>query len=136
MEPDARFGRKSKSKTFYGYKNHIAMTEEEIITAIEVTAGNEDDGKQLPSLVDKTKDQQITIEEVLADTAYSRKDNLSYLQKEKIKASIPQNPYLMALVKMILFSMIKKMMKSFALLVIQVLEKLKQEKLEQVKIHA
>lgn len=92
VEPDARFGRKSKSKTFYGYKNHIAMTEEEIITAIHVTAGNEDDGKQLQLLVNKTKDQQITIEEVLADTAYSRKDNLSYLQKEEIKASIPLNP--------------------------------------------
>ena len=42
----------------------------------------------------------------------------------------------MALVKMILFSMIKKMMKSFALPVIQVLEKPKQEKQEQVQIHA
>jgi transposase len=92
VEPDARFGRKSKSKTFYGYKNHIAMTEEEIITAIHVTPGNGDDGKQLQTLVNKTRNQQITVEEVLADTAYSGKDNLSYLQKEEIKASIPLNP--------------------------------------------
>jgi transposase len=92
VDPDARYGRKSKSKTFYGYKNHVAMTEEEIITAIHVTPGNEDDGKQLQTLVEKTKDQQLTIEEVLADTAYSGKDNLSYLQKEEIIASIPLNP--------------------------------------------
>jgi transposase len=92
IEPDARFGRKSKSKSFYGYKNHLAMTEEEIITAIHVTPGNEDDGKQLKTLVNKTTEQQITIEEVFADTAYSGKDNLNFLQKEEIKASIPLNP--------------------------------------------
>jgi transposase len=92
VDPDARFGRKSKSKTFYGYKNHIAMTEEEIITACHVTPGNEDDGKQLKDLVNKTRDQQLTVEEVLADTAYSGKDNLSFLQGEEIIASIPLNP--------------------------------------------
>ncbi|KYD07478.1 MULTISPECIES: transposase [Bacillati] len=79
VDTDARFGRKSKSRTFYGYKNHIAMTEEEIITAIHVTPGNEDDGKQLQTLVNKTREQQITIEEVHADTAYSGKENLSFL---------------------------------------------------------
>jgi hypothetical protein len=68
------------------------MTEEEIITAIHVTPGNEDDGKQLQTLVNKTTEQQITIDEVLADTAYSRKDNLPFLQTEEIKTSIPLNP--------------------------------------------
>ena len=92
VEPDARFGRKSKSRTFYGYKNHVAMTEEEIITAIHVTPGNVDDGKQLQTLVSKTRNQQLKIEEVLADTAYSGKDNLSFLQTDQIKASIPLNP--------------------------------------------
>ncbi|WP_142332993.1 IS1182 family transposase [Bacillus sp. AFS073361] len=92
VDPDARFGRKSKSRTFYGYKNHIAMTEEEIITAIHVTPGNEDDGKQLQTLVNKSTELQISIDEVLADTAYSRKDNLTFLQSEEIKASIPLSP--------------------------------------------
>jgi hypothetical protein len=92
VDPDARFGRKSRSRTFYGYKNHIAMTEEEIITAIHVTPGNEDDGKQLQTLVNKTIEQHITIDEVLADTAYSGEGNLSFLQTEEIKASIPLSP--------------------------------------------
>jgi transposase len=92
VDPDARFGRKSKSRTFYGYKNHIAMTEEEIITAIHVTPGNEDDGKQLQTLVNKTTEQHIMIDEILADTAYSGKGNLSFLQTEDIKASIPLSP--------------------------------------------
>jgi hypothetical protein len=57
------------------------MTEDEIITAVHVTPGNEDDGKQLKDLVNKTRNQQ-TIEEVLADTAYSGKDNVFYKKKK------------------------------------------------------
>jgi hypothetical protein len=45
IDPEARFGWKSNTKSFFGYKNHIAMTEEEIITAVEVTGGSTDDGK-------------------------------------------------------------------------------------------
>ncbi|WCK55919.1 IS1182 family transposase [Aneurinibacillus sp. Ricciae_BoGa-3] len=92
IDPDARFGRKSKNKSFYGYKNHIAMTEEEIITSVHVTPGNEDDGKQLKKLVNNTKEQELPIKEVLADTAYSAKENLTYLQEKVIVASIPLNP--------------------------------------------
>lgn len=32
IDPDARFGWKSQTKSFFGYKEHLAMTEEEIIT--------------------------------------------------------------------------------------------------------
>jgi hypothetical protein len=62
------------------------MTEKEIITSIHVTPGNKDDGKLLQTIVNKTIEQQLTIEKVLADTAYSGKDNLSFLQQEKITA--------------------------------------------------
>ncbi|WP_083388467.1 IS1182 family transposase [Anaerobacillus isosaccharinicus] len=92
VDPEARFGWKSKSRSFFGYKTHIAMTEEEIITSIKVTTGTSDDGKQLRELVDQTKEQGIELEEVLGDTAYSSKGNLSYLQEHDIKASIPLNP--------------------------------------------
>lgn len=68
------------------------MTEEEIITAVHVTPGNEVDGKHLLTLVNKTVEQELMIEEVLADTAYSSKENLRFLQKEEIDASIPLNP--------------------------------------------
>lgn len=97
------------------------MTEDEIITAVHVTPGNEDDGKQLKDLVNKTRDQQLTIEEVLADTAYSGKDNLSFLQKEEITASIPLNPAVYGtLVKKMYSNMTKKMMRLYVLPDIQV----------------
>ncbi|ECM9711831.1 transposase, partial [Salmonella enterica subsp. enterica serovar Infantis] len=76
IDPDARFGWKSSSKSFFGYKEHIAMTEEEIITALEVTPGSTDDGKQLPALLEQTTANGVTVNEIIADTAYSGKDNL------------------------------------------------------------
>jgi hypothetical protein len=51
IDPDARFGWKSSTKSFFDYKEHIAMTEEEIITAVEVNGGSSDDGKQFKELL-------------------------------------------------------------------------------------
>ena len=36
-DEDARFGHKTPTSTFYGYKNHLAMTEERLIAGISVT---------------------------------------------------------------------------------------------------
>ena len=36
-DKDARFGHKTATSTFYGYKNHLAMTEERLIAGITVT---------------------------------------------------------------------------------------------------
>jgi transposase len=92
IDPDARFGWKSNTKSFYGYKQHLAMTEEEIITAVEVTGGNEDDGKQLSKLVEDTIRTGVQVKKVTADTAYSGKDNLAALKSKEIQAVIPLNP--------------------------------------------
>jgi len=51
-DKDARFGRKSKTKKFYGYKDHIAMdADSKIITAVATTPGNVPDGDVLPKLI-------------------------------------------------------------------------------------
>jgi transposase len=92
IDPDARFGWKSSTKSFFGYKEHLAMSEEEIITAVVVTHGAADDGKQLPELFSATLKNGVEVEEVLADTAYSSSDNLKLLQQENVIATIPLNP--------------------------------------------
>lgn len=92
IDPDARFGWKSNTLSFFGYKEHVAMTEEEIITAIKVTWGSADDGKQLPKLLEQTKQAGIKIKEVIGDTAYSGKDNLQLLASRDIQAVIPLHP--------------------------------------------
>ncbi len=53
---DARTGHKTADTSFFGYKTHIAMTEERIITAATVTSGEKTDGKELPALVRKSRD--------------------------------------------------------------------------------
>ena len=55
-DKDARFGHKTATSTFYGYKNHLAMTEERLIAGISVTDGGAPDGQELPKLIEKAKE--------------------------------------------------------------------------------
>ncbi len=41
---------------YFGYKIHIGMTEERIITAATITSGEKTDGKELPELVWKGRE--------------------------------------------------------------------------------
>lgn len=43
-DENARIGHKSKDASFFGYKTHIAMSDEHIITAATVTSGEKGDG--------------------------------------------------------------------------------------------
>lgn len=55
-DQDARFGRKSDSKQFYGYKQHVIIdADSEIIEAVAVTPGNIKDEQIVAPLLDKTK---------------------------------------------------------------------------------
>ncbi len=92
IDTDAKKGYKSKDKAFYGYKTHIAMTEERIITGIEVTDGSQSDGIYLKPLIEKSKIPGLKIEEVIGDAAYSGKSNIEY--DEDIKIIAPLNPTL------------------------------------------
>lgn len=88
VDPDAKTGYKSESNSFFGYKSHIAMTEDRIITGIHVTSGEDSDGKHLERLVGQSRENQVTVKEVLADCAYGSKENLEYLEKEDVRAYI------------------------------------------------
>lgn len=91
-DKDARWGHKNKNFVFFGYKIHLLVdTETDIPIAIEVTPGNENDGKKLPTLVEqvKRKQPQIKIEKLIADKAYLDNENYIYLEKEGIEAYIP-----------------------------------------------
>lgn len=56
--------------SFFGYKTHIAMSEERIITAATVTTGEKNDGKQLERLIEKSKESGMEVETVIGDAAY------------------------------------------------------------------
>lgn len=73
---DAKVGHKTADTSFFGYKTHIAMTEERIITAATITSGEKTDGKELPALVRKSRDAGMPVETVIGDKAYSSRENI------------------------------------------------------------
>lgn len=84
-DQDAKIGHKTADTSFFGYKTHIAMTPERIITAAIVTSGEKHDGKQLQKLVEKTEANGIEVEAIIGDGAYSEKKNIEYCEKNNIK---------------------------------------------------
>ena len=78
-DEDAKTGYKSADTAFFGYKTHIAMTPERIITAATITSGEKPDGKELPELVKKSYKAGMSVENVIADRAYSGKDNNGFV---------------------------------------------------------
>lgn len=76
-DKDARVGHKTADSSFFGYKTHIAMTDERIITAATVTSGEKSDGAELAALVEKSRKTGLTVKSVIGDTAYSGKKNLA-----------------------------------------------------------
>ena len=84
-DQDAKIGHKTADTAFFGYKTHIMMSEERIITAATITTGEKTDGKQLKKLVRKTEKNGIELEAVIGDGAYSEEDNLKYCKNKKIK---------------------------------------------------
>jgi transposase len=73
---DAREGHKTADSSFFGYKTHLAMTEERIITAAVVTSGEKGDGPELPNLLKMRQENGIAVETIIGDSAYSGKENL------------------------------------------------------------
>lgn len=81
-DEDARIGHKSEEDAFFGYKTHIAMSDERIITAATVTSGEKGDGPQLEELVGQSRRNGMVVETVVGDTAYSGKDNITLSNDE------------------------------------------------------
>ena len=82
-DEDARMGHKSEDSSFFGYKTHIAMSDERIITAAVVTSGEKGDGPQLESLVEQSRSNGMEVDTVIGDTAYSGTENLRSAENEK-----------------------------------------------------
>lgn len=84
-DTDARIGHKTADTSFFGYKTHIAMTPERIITGAIITSGEKHDGKQLENLINKSEQAGIEIENIIGDSAYSEKENLKLVKERDIK---------------------------------------------------
>jgi len=89
VDPDARMGRK-ESKRWAGYKGHMVIEEEsEIVTAVETTPANANDGQQLkPLLAQQEQAHALVPEELTADKAYDSGANLEVLNNAGITGYI------------------------------------------------
>jgi transposase len=84
-DKDAKTGHKSADSSFFGYKTHLAMTEERIITAAVITSGDKGDGPELPKLLEISQNNGIEVETIIGDTAYAGKENLKIAAEQDIK---------------------------------------------------
>jgi transposase len=91
-DQDAKVGHKTADSAFFGYKTHLAMSEERIITAAAITTGEKNDGKQLQTLIEKSRDAGMEVETVIGDSAYSEKDNIEYSKGNGIRLVSKLNP--------------------------------------------
>jgi len=85
-DPDARWGKKSKKKPFYGYKAHAAVDDgSELITKVEAMAADAHDGSVFPAVHDPHA------EGVTADKAYDSAANFDLIRESgQLAAIIPK----------------------------------------------
>lgn len=91
-DEDAKIGHKSAESSFFGYKTHIAMTEERIITAAVVTSGEKGDGPEIPKLLEISQNNGIEVDTIIGDAAYSGKENIKLTSEQNIKIVAKLNP--------------------------------------------
>jgi len=94
MDMDPRVGHKTADSRFFGYKTHLAMTEERIITAAIVTSGEKGDGPELPELLNQAQSNGMEVNTIIGDGAYAGKENLKLTDQQgnKIKIVARINP--------------------------------------------
>jgi len=113
-DQDARFGRKSDAKKFYGYKQHLIIDgDSEIIEAVKVTAGNIKDEQVVAPLLDKanlsTDSRKRT--KILADKGYDTNYNYQLIEnryRSKSFIMIKKNRKVPKLVKLMKSAIYKK----------------------------
>ena len=82
-DPDARSGRKSKKKSFYGYKAHkVEDADSKFFVQVKTTPGNVHDGTQLPAPVDGRAG------EATGDKAYDSEVNHTHLAAVGVTSGI------------------------------------------------
>jgi transposase len=89
VDPDARMGKK-EAKRWVGYKGHLVVEEDsEIITAVETTPTNVNDGHLLKPLLNQEKAaHDLVPEEISGDKAYDSGVNLELLETRGITGNI------------------------------------------------
>lgn len=100
VDPEARHGHKTAARGFDGYKGHIAVdAESEIITATEVTPGNEGDASAAELLLadvlrspDDAPKHEETQSEVYGDASYGTASLVEQLESAGVEPNVKVQP--------------------------------------------
>ncbi|SES39096.1 IS1182 family transposase [Salisediminibacterium halotolerans] len=91
-DPEARTGYKAQDQSFFGYKTHLALSDERIITAAVVTTGEKNDSNYLMDLIEETKQNGMEVDAVVGDKAYSGKKIIQYAEANDIQLAAKLHP--------------------------------------------
>ena len=91
-DPEQRHGHKSRGKTFTGHKAAVAVeVDSQLITAVEVSAGNAGDGECAAALVAASEENTDTeVEQVIGDTAFGSMQVRQELGEREVIAPTPK----------------------------------------------
>src|SRR5699024_8108772 len=76
----------------YSYKTHIAQSKERISNAAKLTNDEKNDGKVIETLIEKSKEDDMEVNTVIGDAAYSEKGNIEYTNKHEVELVAKLNP--------------------------------------------
>ena len=94
-DPDARWGHKTKTYSFFGYKIHLIVdVESHLPLEVIVTPGNASDNTQAIPLLEQAtqKHPQLTIQSAAMDAAYDAYDIYQHCIEQHIDPIIALNP--------------------------------------------
>jgi len=94
VDPEARHGHKTQSRSFDGYKGHVAIDpDSEIVTATNVTAGNAGDGAVAETLIESELEEAKKADarepvEIYGDASYGTADLVEKLEAAGAEANV------------------------------------------------
>lgn len=90
IDEDARYGAKSRTKRFTGYKANITEgVESRFITNIKAMRGNKRDGDDMVALMREQKTNGLTPHKIIGDTAYSDGKYRQELMEDQVQVVAP-----------------------------------------------
>lgn len=90
VDPEARLGYKTPSKPFVGYKLHVSEDTSELVTTVQVLAGNRHEGKLLPELLDEDQRKGVRHAAVVTDGLYDSAANREAVRAVGATPHIPR----------------------------------------------
>lgn len=93
-DPESRHGHKTSSKLIKGYKGHFIVSEQEIVTGVEVTPANAADTEPVEGMVDDLEARNVKPKMMPGDCGYAGADFRAAMEAKEIEilAKVPQPP--------------------------------------------